>query len=1028
MPCGRMVAVTDQTPSVRIREALRARRGVVVTGAPGSGRTTAAVTAVREAIEAGEDPGAILVLAPRREQAAVLGALVARSVPLRTGEVTVRTPAAVAFALLRREALAAGRGAPALLSGPDQDAVLADLLDGYDRGLAPRPAWPSTVPAGATRLPAFRHELREVFARAVDAGLDPAGLEGLGRSAGIPEWSAAARVLRDYLDVLALTGHAGLDAGPRLDASRLLAEGARAARAARPGDLPWRLVVADDVHDLPVAALDLLAAVCPAGAAHLLTADPDIAVETFRGARPDLATAPPGLPAPETVVLPRVHRGGPRLRAVVRAATEHIGVTGGTPAAPRRAAAADPETEDEVRVLVAPTPEELSRGIGRVVRSRLRDGVAAEDVLVIGRSAGVLETLAEDLVRDGFPVAYRSTQRPLRENRIVQDLLDIARAGQAPGTLTAVRIDRWLTGPLGGTDALGVRRIRHALRRAARDDQRDAPDSDALLVAAVRAGDVEAGRDAAPLRHIAAAVNAAGQAGAVTTSADAVLWAAWRASGAADRLRAAALAGGVRGAQADRHLDTAIALFAAAERFADRSVRADLSAFADHVAARAIPEDVLPRGTRTAGRVRLATPAGAAGSDADTVIVAGLQDGAWPNLRPRTTLLRAGEITAAARGDDVHERVASRRALLHDEIRLFAAACSRARRLLVLAAVDGEEETPSPLVELARPVADDVPDAGVDVHGEDARVLIGAWRRALEADARAGRSSRAGDAAAASLALLARQGVTGADPGTWYRQEPTTAEPAHRPARPVRLGPSALETLATCPLRWFLESSGGRGAPGAEQTLGTLLHAVAQEVPEGDRADLAAAYQRLRAEPEISTWITRQTERRAQEALDLLAEHIAGGGRAVAVEAPFTLRRDDVELAGIIDRLEERSDGVHVVDFKTGRRAVPQADADENLQLGAYQLALRDAGAGDLPPIEPAGAELVFIGTGTVHPVRRDQVPLAAGEDPDWMEARLAGAAAAAAATVFPAVLNPGCDHCPVRRSCPARREGQELR
>src|SRR5690606_19325665 len=121
-----------------------------------------------------------------------------------------RTPAALAFALLRQDAVLAGRPEPRLLSGAEQDVVLRDLLAGHEAGDAPAPPWPPGVRA-ALGTRGFRDQLRDLLMRAVEHGLEPHDLAGLGRRHDRPEWVAAAAVLQEYDQVTALRSPGAYD-------------------------------------------------------------------------------------------------------------------------------------------------------------------------------------------------------------------------------------------------------------------------------------------------------------------------------------------------------------------------------------------------------------------------------------------------------------------------------------------------------------------------------------------------------------------------------------------------------------------------------------------------------------------------------------------------------------------------------------------------------------------------------------------------------------------------------------------------
>ena len=143
-----------------------------------------------------------------------------------------------------------------------------------------------------------------------------------------------------------------------------------------------------------------------------------------------------------------------------------------------------------------------------------------------------------------------------------------------------------------------------------------------------------------------AAVRAAAGGG----SAEDVLWAAWEASRLERRLVEESLAGGPRGAVADRALDTVIALFDAAARYVDRLPGESVLGFLDDVAAQEVPGDTLAQRTPEGDAVRVLTAHASKGLEWRLVVVAGVQEGVWPDLRLRGCLLGVGGPRRRRRG------------------------------------------------------------------------------------------------------------------------------------------------------------------------------------------------------------------------------------------------------------------------------------------------------------------------------------------------------------------------------------------
>lgn len=1031
-------------------------RALLVLGAPGTGKTTVALEAVVAAGEAGLAPQDVLVLAATRRLAADLRDRLAARWPHTAGRPLAQTPAAVAFSVLRTRASALGEPPPVLVSGPEQDRVLADLLAGHAAGEGVPVAWPDSVRPDALGLRAFRDELRDLLMRAAERGLAPDDLARLGRREGRPEWVAAAELYEEYLDNLDWQASTP-DAGPRLDpavvvdraAQALLGWESEVERVPRPR---WRLVVVDDHQESTAATARLLRVLADDGARLVLLADPDAAVQTFRGADPALvgrAAADRGTGAfgAQVRTLRTVWRHGPALRRVVSAVTERVGAVAG--AEHRRAASSAELPEGPApRVALLAGPAQEAAYVAHVLRgAHLDGGVAWGDMAVVTRSGDRVTSLRRALAAAGVPVSVLGSQVPLREEPAVRPLLDVLAVVTGRVELDATVAAGLALSPVGGLDAVGLRRVRRALR-AEELSGGGGRASDRLLVEALE----EPGRlvglrpeVAAPLRRLAHVV-AAGRAAAGGPGADAhtVLWAVWDAAGPAEPWRRAALAGGTAGQRADRDLDAVLALFRAAETFVERMPAATPGSFVDWLVAQDVPADTIAARARRES-VPVLTAAGAAGREWELVVVAGVQEGSWPDLRLRDSLLGAQALVdvldgRSGRGVDV---AAARQAVLADELRSFAVACSRARSRLVVTASSDLENEPSPFLDLVQvpaevpqhddggaPSGDDPPDSrlvAAMLPPLDLRGLVARLRARLEETSAAGAPD---EAAARTLARLAGAGVDGADPGRWFGLvEPTSEEPLWPDTVKVPVSPSRIEQAATCALRWALEAAGGTPTSSREQNLGTLVHAVAQEHPTGTYDELLAALDARWASLGLhGGWAEAMTRRKAEAMVQRLANYLRTAGEPLAVEAEFRLETKRALVHGLADRLEVVGDdppAVRVVDLKTGG-AISADRAADNPQLTAYQLAVNERAFEQLPEdAVSAGALLLYLSANAAG-AERDQRAL---DDERTAAAHelIDGVATAMAASVFRAVRNDRCDTCPVRSSCPVRPEGGQV-
>ena len=116
-----------------------------------------------------------------------------------------RSVNSLAFELARDAARAAGAPPPRLITGGEQDADIADLLEGHLAD-GTGPSWPAELGPEVRTLGRFRSELRELMMRAVEYDVSPQALAALGRELGHPEWIAAAQFIAEYLQVRALAG------------------------------------------------------------------------------------------------------------------------------------------------------------------------------------------------------------------------------------------------------------------------------------------------------------------------------------------------------------------------------------------------------------------------------------------------------------------------------------------------------------------------------------------------------------------------------------------------------------------------------------------------------------------------------------------------------------------------------------------------------------------------------------------------------------------------------------------------------
>ncbi|MFC7581269.1 PD-(D/E)XK nuclease family protein [Schaalia naturae] len=1035
---------------------------LVVRGAPGSGRSTCALAVFGEVAAR---TGSAVIWAPDRLRTEALEERAQRLAPQAVRP--VRTPAAFAYLVVSTWRIRRGDplGPLELVTGAQEDRILQDLLAGG--GIE----WPPSLPERMRAMPAFRMELRNLFARAGEAGVDGTRLEALGASLGRAEWESAGRLLARYEDGpgFALESRGRMQA----DTSRIQRVAARvlerwdrdapARRVVAPAPVP-EVVVVDDLQDCTASTVELLSVMAGLGTRVVAFADPDVAVASYRGGEPHLdlrLSRAIGAPMRE---LGDVHRGTPALRELARDVTQRVTTTG--PAGRRRAAAAGdagagggpPEGAERIRLHLAASEAQLGALTARLLRGHhLHDGVAWEDQAVIVRSSGDVDSVRRQLRRGGVPLAGARRAFAFSHEPATRALLVLV-AGGAPGQaaeapsepeaeerLAALLVDS----PYVAADPLDVHRALRALNaRVVEAADGDEEDTDltarevtlADLLGRPQLADGVADPELKGRLKRASRMWAA-RSGIALRRPRGALWALWQAADVAEQWRAGALEGGADAPWFDDQLDAVIALFRVADVWEQRTPAGVARDFAEELLADDVPVDTLARtGQRPAG-VEVATPAQAMGREWDVVCVLGLQDGRWPNPRLRDRVLRADLLADIASGrldpldpggrGAAEDPRSARRAVLDDEMRLFAAAVTRSRRFLHLGAVRAENEAPSSFIGIALPHAarggarsagredaeaspeedlplEEVPPA-LDLAGEAAALR----HLASQPEDEPGR-----DIATTLLAVLAREGVVQADPSRWTGVGGVTTDALTEAPGPIALSPSKVQTARECTLRWLLASAGGDAPAGGAQMLGTLVHAIAQRHPHGSEeemlADLHGHWDDLGFDG--TTWVGREQRLHAEDVVRALASYVQGVPGGVQTEVRVHVPLGDVVLTGSIDRIEEVDGGVRIVDLKTGR-AISADEAQEHPQLAAYQVALVEQG------LDVVGARLEFLGSG--RPVARIQ-PGLRGEDLERWRTELERFGTTLRGPVFQATPSaPVCRTCPFRRSCPAQDEGR---
>ncbi|MFF0491841.1 PD-(D/E)XK nuclease family protein [Nocardia sp. NPDC004068] len=562
--------------------------------------------------------------------------------------------------------------------------------------------------------------------------------------------------------------------------------------------------------------------------------------------------------------------------------------------------------------------------------------------------------------------------------------------------------------------------------------------------------------EGAPLRRVLKAVGRGRRAMRRGAGVEDVLWAVWTGSNLEKRWVGQSERGGAVGMQADRDLDAAVGLFDAAAAYVDRLPGATIESFVEYLEQQEIPQDSAPL-TDPGEAVAIVSAHAAAGREWDVVAVAGVQEGIWPNLRPRGTLLGVEDLVDLVAGvSDSGERVSRAAPILAEERRLLLLACGRARNSLLVTAVEsvsGDRDlVPSRFLAELDPEATPGEAGRIPAPVDPGRALV---LQALIAELRGvvcdpEDSPERRERAARQLARLADAGVRGAHPDDWYGTADLSSQlPLWGDDQgPIALSPSTVELLSTCPLRWALERHGGDNGDNPHAVKGNLVHtlvqALAGQVTEAQvKAALVRAWKAI--DPTATdegprSWHSRQDLRRTETMLDTFLAWLRNTraeltqlGVEVPVDCLLPGRgpgEPPVRIRGRVDRVERDAFGRFViVDVKTAKTPISKQAAQDHAQLATYQVAAAagalDDGSADA---EPGGARLVYVAKPNAKEGATQRVQSALDDEgiEQWRNT-IHDAAAATRGPSYLAMRNDGCRHCAVSGSCPVQDSGRQV-
>lgn len=240
----------------------------------------------------------------------------------------------------------------------------------------------------------------------------------------------------------------------------------------------------------------------------------------------------------------------------------------------------------------------------------------------------------------------------------------------------------------------------------------------------------------------------------------------------------------------------------------------------------------------------------------------------------------------------------------------------------------------------------------------------------------------------------------------------------------LTLSHSAIDAFLACPLRYYFSHVAQVPLPAEpSQMYGNAIHHAIkiwhQHVMKGlpiETRDVIAAYESVWSNEGFLT-LAHEDSMFAQgrEALEAFVRRdLAAGIKPLAIETEFKFRLGADQVTGRFDRIDERAEGIVLVDYKSSEvheddvAASRAKDSARDGQLGLYALAyLETRGA------MPARVELHFVGSGLIG---------AADVEPEHLErarSRITDAARGIRTSRFdPTPDTRTCGHCDYRHIC----------
>ena len=981
---------------------------LLVLGPAGSGKSSTLIKAIANRISSGEDPNSILAITYGRSSANKLRDQIASANPEKhtVNEPIARTFHSIAFLILNDQ-LANNDGADkkyVLLSGAEQDAQIRQLLL-LDAQNPSATTWPAElIPALTTR--GFAKELREFISRATERGSSPAELKKYAAKYGQKYWPPICDFWQRYLESMALRDSTTSASLNRIDPSEIIIAALEklennSALLDKYRKL-FKVIYVDEFQESDRGQRKLLQLL--SGQELVIFADPASAVGRFRGADPDN-------------LLNDLDQFGIKNKITFTSTHRNPG-------------------EPTVALLSSVSDE--ANYIAHQFRSaHLLKGVPYSQMAVVLRSPGAqVSALVRAFASSSIPVEIDAAALSLADNPAIKPIITIAQIALAELKLIPSnweQIEELLKSEFAGADAISIRQMRIALTKEQKNEV--IKSSTELILDALTAPTTDLPwEQLTSLKRINDLIKEAKKVLSKSQDISDLLWSIYsNAKNYEGELisnywRSQALSGGGRGVIADQKLDALITLFEVARRFSERMPGSKPSLFIDQLLGEKILADSITTSAQRDEVVKIMTVHSAKGLQWRYVALAGMQEGNWPNLKQRGSLLgseRLVEIFRHGISNPAQLEAISASGLAEDERRLLNVALSRASEKMFITAVLQEDNQPSSYF-------DKFAGEQTQITQTQRAITQPALVATLRSIANKSSNKEELDFAIRALKTLEVNGVSAANPKNWVGAiNLSTQLPVVTNEEVLRISPSSLESFTECSLKWLLEQSGGKDADSTAQVLGTAIHVITAQLKEQPDLTLDQLEAKLKGAWSLidmnKGWIKDYEYRRAAEMLGKFFKwNLENKNTLVGVEERFEFTLGSAIVSGSIDRIELTAENkYYIVDLKTGATAISHENARENKQLQSYQLAVvNDGFKNKLDHQEVSGAELIFVGdfkAKEAKPRQQEKIDSKAVTD------ELIQISAGMSDKTFTATINERCRSCAVKSSCPIQPQGRSV-